>query len=77
MSKDDLEKLTEKHAVQLSEHFESVIILGTRLVGDGERYTEMVFKSRGNWYAHKGMMEEWLTRADERTRKEVREDEDA
>ena len=62
--------LLEQHAVQLSEHFDSVRIVVTQRTDKGE--TAMLTCGRGNWYAQKASVEEWLTEQDQETREQVR-----
>lgn len=49
--------LAQEFAAKLSEHFDSVIILCTV---QEEGATRVVVKRLGNYYATKGLMQEWL-----------------
>ena len=60
----DPRELADKMADDLAEHFESVIIIATRT--EGTEGTNVVCKRRGNYYATKGAITEWLE--DERNR---------
>ena len=57
-----------KHASAIVEHFDSVQILATREDGGS---TRSYAAGRGNYYARRGSVEEWLTREQEETRVDV------
>lgn len=61
---DAASNLVDECADRLSEHFESVVIIAT--VYDGNNGTRVACKRRGNYYATKGAITEWLE--DERNR---------
>lgn len=50
-------EMADDFSEKLSEHFDSVIIICTTTEGNG---TRVVCKRRGNYYATKGAMVEWL-----------------
>lgn len=52
--------MIEKASLQLSEHFDSVIILATGPTEDGTGATTMFKSQRGNVHAHEGAVREWL-----------------
>lgn len=52
--------MLEKHSAQLSEHFDSIIILATGPTEDGTGATTMFKSQRGNVHAHEGAVREWL-----------------
>jgi hypothetical protein len=56
---DELNNLVLPHVHQLMEHFDAVQILATVV---SERGTEMVAIGSGNWYARRGMAEEFINR---------------
>lgn len=63
MSESAASDLVDKFAEELSEHCDSVIILATVHDGagmDGGSGTRVICKRRGNYYATKGVITEWL-----------------
>lgn len=63
MSNNPGNDLADECAEKLSEHFESVMIIATVYEGPGEEGgsgTRVVCKRRGNYYATKGAVTEWL-----------------
>lgn len=56
---DELNNLVLPHVHQLMEHFDAVQILATVV---SERGTELVAIGSGNWYARRGMAEEFINR---------------
>lgn len=59
--------IVRSHAVQLSEHFDTVQILCTRTSGDVDG-TVNVSWGEGNFFARYGQVREWIVKQDERTR---------
>lgn len=59
---------------ELGEHFDSIQIFCTRQQDeqDGEAGTVNCSWGSGNWFTRKGQVSEWLLKAEERTRMEVR-----
>lgn len=57
--KSDVDKLVQKHADQLSEHFDSVRIFVTVHKG-GEDTSYGQTCGKGNFFAQKGQVSEWL-----------------
>lgn len=72
----DLERLKVASA-DLAEYFDSVQIFVTRLQDkeDGDEGTVNASWGTGNWFTRKGQVSEWLLKAEERSRREVREEE--
>lgn len=71
---DDLERV--KRAVEtLGEHFDSVHIFVTKHEPEVEDGTVNISWSAGNWFTRYGQILEWLIKADERSRKHVRDSE--
>ena len=70
MSQEEEAKILERHAAQLSEHFESVRIIATTQ-RDGT--TSLFSSGAGNFYAQTGSVREWLARQDEHTLENVRQ----
>ena len=60
MTNDDLDKLVEHTAESLGEHFEAVVIIGTRANPNEGQYSQIFRASRGNYFAQLGMMHEVL-----------------
>ena len=56
---DELNNLVLPHVHQLMEHFDAVQILATVV---SERGSELVAIGSGNWYARRGMAEEFINR---------------
>jgi hypothetical protein len=61
MPDDPLDKLIEKTALSLGEHFEAVQILATRTEADGETYGYS--RGCGNWHARIGLAQVFMERA--------------
>lgn len=51
--------LVKRSVSQLAEHFDTVQIVCTRVVGDG---TVQVNNGVGNWYARYGSLRDWVIR---------------
>jgi len=68
----DLDML-KRHCAQLAEHFDTVHIFVTRHAPQ-EGGTVNATWGLGNWFARRGQVAEWMTKADESTRPEVRAD---
>lgn len=66
-------KLLEEHVNLLMEHFDSVQIFVTRKSDDAEG-TVNANKGDGNWFARYGQVKDWITRSEERSREEVRQE---
>lgn len=64
-------KILKAHAVAMSEHFDSVQIIATKLMPDGS--TRMRPYGEGNWYARYGSVRDWLKREEYRSMREVDE----
>lgn len=62
-------------AEALGEHFDTVQIFVTRHEPEVEDGTINAAWSVGNWFTRYGQVREWLIKADERTRKHIRETE--
>lgn len=65
MTREDAEKLLERTAEQLGEHFDAVQILASRpheTEKGGDHGTEIFQKGRGNWYARQGMAQQFVAR---------------
>lgn len=63
MSTDNASLMVDEFAEKLSEHCDSVIIICTTYDGegaDGGSCTRVICKRRGNYYATKGVVTEWL-----------------
>ena len=77
MSESDAElKLLQDACEKLGEHFETVHIFVTRIKDDDspeDRGTINANWGSGNWFARYGQIQSWVTKQDEQTRKEVRE----
>lgn len=67
-------KILKSHTAQLMEHFETVQILCSRHIGDDG--TVSCTWGSGNWFARYGQVKEWITKQEEGTRIE-RRNEDA
>jgi hypothetical protein len=74
MDKDEEADLIEKHARELSEHFDTVQILATRHDPANEDGTIYFAIGVGNFYARYGQAVEWIIAQDERTRIKARKD---
>lgn len=59
-----------RHAKELGERFDAVVILCTR--HEGSRGTRTVAKGSGNWHAQFGIVREWLLNHEEDIRIEAR-----
>lgn len=68
----DVQRL-KKMCEELGEHFDCVQIFASRF--DAEEGTTSVNWGAGNWHARRGQVDGWLTKEDERSRKEIREQE--
>jgi hypothetical protein len=68
------ETMIRAHACQLSEHFDSVQIIATSRAPEG--HTILSHWGKGNWYAREGSVREWLSVQEERTREQVRKEND-
>lgn len=58
MKEPDPAEMLSKHSAMLAEHFDSVLLLTSRLNPDGT--TTMHVDGSGNWYARVGMAREFL-----------------
>ncbi len=56
---EDLQKLVDAKAAELSEHFDSVRVMVTLHAG-GDSVTASYEAGRGNFYAQLGQVREWL-----------------
>jgi len=72
-SKNSDEALLEKHAAELSEHFDSVMIFVTRVEAN---LTRSLHHGEGNWCTHYGQIIDWIKAEDERRRQEIRSEEE-
>lgn len=68
--------LLKKHVEQLGEHFDSVIVFGTRHDPAVEGGTVTVFESSGNWLAARGQVRDWQILQDEKTRERAHTDDE-
>lgn len=68
----DMERV-KKVAEALGEHFDTVQIFCTRHEAGTDDGTINIAWSTGNWFTRYGQVREWLIKADERTRKYIRE----
>jgi len=75
--REELERLVDEACSRLREHVDSVRIFVTRDSDDGQE-TAGLSRGRGNFYAQRGLVEEWLEgqREGERERIRRRVDED-
>lgn len=75
--KTELEKIVDEACSKLREHVDSVRIFVTRDNDDGS-LTAGLSRGRGNYYAQKGLIQEWLEEQSEFERIRIRklEDED-
>ena len=69
----DLKEL-QRHAVQLTEHWDVVQIITSRFNADGG--TSNGAWGAGNWYARYGMLKAWVVREEEQFRIEKRRSDD-
>lgn len=70
----DIEKL-QRAVENLGEHFDTVQIFVTRYEPDSEGGgTVNVNWGCGNWFARKGQIDNWVTKENERLRREVKDD---
>lgn len=67
-------ELLRKHVEQLGEHFDAVTILCTRHEPETEDGTIQISDGCGNWFARYGQIREWIVRAEERTRRHIRDE---
>ncbi len=67
--------MLEQHANQLAEHFDTVQIFVTRHAAGELDGTVNANWGCGNWFTRFGQISTYLTKADERSRKEVQEEE--
>lgn len=75
MSDEDREmEILEKHVNQLAEHFDSVQIFVTR-TDPKQDGTVNANKGAGNWFTRYGQVQNWILKADERSRQEVQKEE--
>ncbi len=65
------EALLNKHLTQLIEHFEAVRIFVTRPCINDPQQTAGTSQGRGNWYAQKGIVDEWVLRQQADTQRDV------
>lgn len=72
---EDME-LIARHARELGEYFDSVQILVSRHEPEIEDGTINASYGVGNWYSRYGQVRDWLIKADEHIRKNVRQQED-
>ncbi len=72
MTDPELKALVNRHAAELGEHFESVLILVTRAHPDDGAKTQSYERGSGNFYAQYGHAREWLAMQDEFQRAEAR-----
>lgn len=78
MASDELEQLhaeLKRTADRLGEHFDSVAIFTTKMSEDGEANVIFLSAHAGNFYATKGLVEEWIEAQRERIRAKVRSEE--
>lgn len=73
--KNDME-LIQKHVDALSEHFDTVQVFVTSKQEGLEGNTINANIGSGNWFARYGQVRTWLLKADERSKLEVKEEED-
>jgi hypothetical protein len=73
-SKIDMD-LLRKHAALLSEHFDSVQIFVTRFE-DSDIGTVNAHFGSGNWFTRFGQVHNWLIKETERSRAELRQNEE-
>lgn len=71
-SKDKDEALVDKVVEQLGEHFDTVQIFVTCHESGEEGGTVSCINGSGNYYARVGLVNEWLTKEDEKTREYMR-----
>ncbi len=72
-SDEDME-LLKRAAESLGEHFDTVQIFATRHEPEVEDGTISASWGVGNWFTRYGQTQEWIIKANERTRKGVREE---
>lgn len=77
MTADELQSVVDSHVNALREHFDAVVIFGSRVVPDGEADgnggdTETLARGSGNVYARIGMVRAYLLRDEEYERESVR-----
>jgi len=61
---DDKMLMLGRFADQMSEHFDSVLILCSGPVHDGEGGSGSFRQQRGNVFAHEGLVRDWLRKTD-------------
>lgn len=66
---DRLQRIVKSHAVQMSEHFDSVQVICTKSHENG---TLHVAWGEGNWFARYGSVKEWVVKREEGMRVEER-----
>lgn len=64
--------LVDQAVERLGEHFDTVQIFVTRHDQGEEDGTVSCIKGSGNYYARLGLVNEWLTKEDEKTREYMR-----
>ena len=69
--KREMKEIVDRAASQLSEHFDSVLILVTKNTEDGNGNTAGYEAGRGNFYAQLGQVREWLAMQDQYQRNEA------
>lgn len=57
MNRRELENVLEKTASEITEHFDVVQIMASRVEDDGN--TTTIFMGKGNWHARVGMAQEF------------------
>lgn len=72
-SKEQVDKLTEEYLNKVSEFTDSVRVFAT--ITEEANVTHSFNVGRGNYYAQRGNILEWMNVQDERERKMVREEE--
>ena len=70
MTDAERQAICDKACVALSEHFEGVQILAT--FSRKNRDTALISSGSGNYYTRRGMVTEFITREDEKSRIDVR-----
>jgi len=70
MTKQELNDLVDLHCAQLSEHFDSVRIFCSKhdSENEGQGATQGYTRGRGNYYAQRGQIADWLVDQTEETR---------
>jgi hypothetical protein len=65
-----MEQHIDRLCIQLMEHFDSVRIFATRTVADSGQ-TQGFSRGNGNYYAQRGVVEDWLVSQRQITKNEV------